>query len=479
VTLAHRRWILPVVLALGSLLVSLPRLGRPSYWYDEVATVSMLERSLGQLRSIVGDIDVVHVTYYLLLKPWEAVAGTSEVALRLPSALALAAAAAGFGLLVREVSGDRVAWVAGGVLVLLPGVSWVGLEARSYAFVLALVVWSTWALHRAVTRHAEGRGRRWWVVFAVLFAASVLMHVMAVLMVVPHVAMAVASRRARPVLLTDAVVIGLLVPFAVVASTQRGQVRWIDVSPRELAFDVGLEQLFVGQVPALTPTLKAAALVLAALLVALAVVALRGAADRPVAVVTAAAWLAGPTVLLAVPVLLDVQLYQQRYLVYAAPGACWLAAIGWVRLRLPLWSTALVAAVAAGAALVPSVVQGQQDAKGGEDYRALAALADGADAVVFATADARGIAIGYPDDFAGVDDPLLVANGATTSTLWGTQRPVEEVRLQGRVVLYVATAGDRAGRAAAVAVFDAQGCRAVARLRESRWTGVVHECRPG
>lgn len=65
----------------------------PSYWRDEADTVSAVSRSFPQLIRLLGHVDAVHGLYYLLLWPVARMAGTGEIATRLPSALAMAAAA--------------------------------------------------------------------------------------------------------------------------------------------------------------------------------------------------------------------------------------------------------------------------------------------------------------------------------------------------------------------------------------------------
>src|ERR1017187_10049087 len=63
------------------------------YWGDEADTVSAVSRSVPQLIRLLGHVDAVHGLYYLLLWPVVRVAGVSEFATRLPSAVAMAAAA--------------------------------------------------------------------------------------------------------------------------------------------------------------------------------------------------------------------------------------------------------------------------------------------------------------------------------------------------------------------------------------------------
>lgn len=470
--LARRPSSLPVVLAAASLVLSFVRMPWPSFWLDEAATVTMVERTPAQLVATLHEIDLVHGSYYLLLTPWAALAGTSEVELRTPSAVALAVACAGFVLLVRDVSGDRVAWIAGTAFVLLPGLSWTGIEARSYVVVVALVVWAVWALNRAL----HDRRRRWWVLFTVLVVLSVLMNVLAILMAVPYLVAGLAARRLRPTLVAVGAAVLVVAPFAWVASTQVGQVAWIDIGPAQLAYQVVVGQVFLGQRFEPGPVTILAGLVLAALLAVLALAAVRTRADRRFAVDTALSWLLVPTLALALPVLAGVQLYQERYVAYAAPAACWLAALGWTAARRPARLATAVGTVAVLAALLPLVGQAGAQAKNGEDFRALADLAPGNTAVVFATDEARGIAIAYPDRFAGLADLALRTSGPESATLWGEQRLPADLALQGRVVVYVDSRPEESGRRAVEERVAAEGCVALRSVERRTWTGTTYDC---
>ena len=78
-------------------------IGARSYWGDEADTVSAVSRSLPQLARLLGHIDAVHGLYYLVLWPVARVGGTSELVTRLPSAVAMAAAAAGVTAIGRRL----------------------------------------------------------------------------------------------------------------------------------------------------------------------------------------------------------------------------------------------------------------------------------------------------------------------------------------------------------------------------------------
>src|SRR5215217_3121713 len=61
----------PVIVGVLAAAVSLVGAGRPSFWYDEAATISAsYSRSLGQLWQMLGNVDAVHGLYYVLMHGW-------------------------------------------------------------------------------------------------------------------------------------------------------------------------------------------------------------------------------------------------------------------------------------------------------------------------------------------------------------------------------------------------------------------------
>lgn len=63
----------------------------PQLWRDELASWNAAIRSTGDLIGMLGHVDAVSGLYYLLLHGWISVFGDSEVMLRMPSAIAMAA----------------------------------------------------------------------------------------------------------------------------------------------------------------------------------------------------------------------------------------------------------------------------------------------------------------------------------------------------------------------------------------------------
>ena len=76
----------PLIVGVLAAAVSLVGAGRPSFWYDEAATISAsYSRSLGQLWRMLGNVDAVHGLYYLLMHGWFQIFPPTEFWSRAPS----------------------------------------------------------------------------------------------------------------------------------------------------------------------------------------------------------------------------------------------------------------------------------------------------------------------------------------------------------------------------------------------------------
>ncbi|MGW0731473.1 glycosyltransferase family 39 protein [Streptomyces sp. NPDC002851] len=198
-----------------------------SVWRDEVVTYDMANRTLPELLGTLEHFDAVHGLYYLFMHGLFAVFGGDLTTLRLPSVFAMAASAAGVGLLGHRFAGPRAGLFAGLVFALIPAVQQYAQEGRSYAVVCALVTWATYLLVRAATAPSRGR----WIGYTVVALIACLMHEFAVLMLTAHGATMLFSDVSRPVRrawsLSAVCVVAGLTPLAVVSMGQTEQVRWI------------------------------------------------------------------------------------------------------------------------------------------------------------------------------------------------------------------------------------------------------------
>lgn len=200
------------VLGLALMVVGL---GVPSYWTDEAATASAATKALPLLWHMVGHLDLVHGFYYLLMQPWVALFGQGEWALRLPSALGFSATVGLVFAICRRWVSLRVALVAATLVLVLPSITRLGLEARSFALATAMVALSIYALLRASTVQADAspvaratdalaegavaipRAARWWVVYALACVLMVAFQVYTVLVLPAHALLLVGTIKAR------------------------------------------------------------------------------------------------------------------------------------------------------------------------------------------------------------------------------------------------------------------------------------------
>ena len=113
----------------------LPTLGSQSLWLDEVLTGELARGSLGGLFHRVAEQEANPPLFYVVEWLWTRVAGTSEIALRLPSALcgiALVPVAYGIG---RRLASERAGVALAALVAVHPLLVYYSQEARGYAAV--------------------------------------------------------------------------------------------------------------------------------------------------------------------------------------------------------------------------------------------------------------------------------------------------------------------------------------------------------
>ena len=112
-----------------------PTLGSQSLWLDEVLTGELARGSLGGLFHRVAEQEANPPLFYVVEWLWTRVAGTSELALRLPSALcgiALVPVAYGIG---RRLASERAGVALAALVAVHPLLVYYSQEARGYAAV--------------------------------------------------------------------------------------------------------------------------------------------------------------------------------------------------------------------------------------------------------------------------------------------------------------------------------------------------------
>jgi mannosyltransferase len=416
----------PAYAALATLAVTLWKIQVPSLWRDEGATQAATQRSLPELIAMLGRVDAVHGAYYVLMWLVVRLAGHSELALRLPSALAMAAAAAFITVTGRRLVSRRAGLAAGLTFAALPAVSWFAQDARPFAMETAAGAAASYFL----VRLAEDDGRRCWARwYAASLVALGLANVFGLLLIPAH-AMTLAAwpptahRRAvgRRWLRATAAACVLLVPLLVAAWAQRAQVGWLHPPGASAALATGR---LVG-----SPGLLLAAVVLTGLGLAFAALGHRLAADWPARLpALCLPWLAGPPVILFM--MSQVQpAYTFRYIVFCVPGAALLIGTG--------LAAAGRAATAAGLALIvllalPAQLGERGPAGHTDNIRRLdqivAQYEKPGDAVLYPQgAGSRSLAAAYPFGLARLRDVTLGEPGGRSDTIDGTDAPAAVVR---------------------------------------------------
>ncbi|WP_231921156.1 glycosyltransferase family 39 protein [Micromonospora auratinigra] len=185
-------WLPPALL---TLVATLAGIGHAQLWRDELATWSAATRPVGDLVRLAGTIDAATGPYYLFVHGWTAVFGTSPTALRLPSALAVTAAAALTARLGERLAGPRAGLLAGLLLAVVPSTSRYGQEARPYALATLLAVLATLLLVEALRRPSWPR----WTGYALTVAALGLTHLIALTLLAAHGLVVLLTTRRGPI----------------------------------------------------------------------------------------------------------------------------------------------------------------------------------------------------------------------------------------------------------------------------------------
>ena len=356
----------------------------PSLWGDEVTSIMSAERSLPSLFRMLGNIDAVHGTYYLGLHFWGEVFGFSPFSVRFPSAIAVGLATAAVVLVAGRLRGRRVAVIAGIACALLPRATYMGEEARSFAFSAAVAAWLTLLLIVALEKQRPRAG--WWIAYGALLAVGTYLFLYTLLFLVVHAIVIAVARPGHPFvrrwLVTAGCAIVASAPILFYAFVERGQISYLgateQLAPQTLYASLWFE---------LWPFATAAwVLIVIAIAVAVRRRELIGS-GRPSLVFVGLTWLLVPTLALIAASVVTPD-FTARYVSFCAPAAAILLACGLDELfRLRVWLGAVAAVVAL--ALVVPVYTSQRTlyAKNSSDWAEMSAAvgshARPGDAVVF------------------------------------------------------------------------------------------------
>jgi hypothetical protein len=149
------------VLGLVIRLVSI----RSSLWLDEFSTLWAVEASFGEMLRRVPAVMGQSPLYYVFAWTGIHILGESEVALRLPSLLAVAGASVAIGYAAKELGGRGAAAWAAGLFWLSYTATWESLDARPYGLALLFAALAVLGWIRVSTT-GRARDRALWIVGA-------------------------------------------------------------------------------------------------------------------------------------------------------------------------------------------------------------------------------------------------------------------------------------------------------------------------
>jgi hypothetical protein len=164
------------------------------------------------LRGVWHQVYTTSITpplHYFLAWPFVQFGGDRTVLIRVPSLVLGTAMIPLIFVIGRRVAGSRIGLLAAGILVLSPFAIFYSTEARAYETMTFLVTLSTVALLWAT----DGKGRGWWVVYAIASCAAVWAHYTAVFVLLAQAVWALWTRpeSRRALLIAEAaVVVGYL-----------------------------------------------------------------------------------------------------------------------------------------------------------------------------------------------------------------------------------------------------------------------------
>ncbi|MGG7569053.1 glycosyltransferase family 39 protein [Streptomyces sirii] len=388
---------------------------------------------------MVGQVDIVHGLYYVVMHTVFALFGDSLPTLRLPSVLATAIACGSTALIGARLADRWVGIGAGCGLAVIPAVQEHAQEGRPYGLVLAFVALATWLLVGAL----EQPNHRRWTCYAGAVLIAALLNWFSLLALVAHgVTMAyVRPDRARVIgwALASCSALAAALPLILASQEQAGQVSWIKPLGWSTVLGV-LITVAIATLGARTPQARTTQ-----------AHATHGSREEtPFARVNLAAvalpLCALPQVGLALASVVK-PLYVTRYVLFAYVGLALLlgALLAAIAVRLKAQPRVLFPAVVAVAlvALLPMELRLRTEPSRVDDVLTAAHLVDRVrhtgDGVLYIPAARRDTALVSPDTFQGLRDLALAQSPTASGTLKGIEadpRTIERAMLDTpRIVL--------------------------------------------
>jgi mannosyltransferase len=408
-----------IVPATVTLAIMLWGITAPAYWADEADTVSAASRSLPQLIRLLGHVDAVHGLYYLLVWPVVQLAGPSEFATRLPSAVSMAAAAAGIAAIGVRMASRRVGCCAGLLFAVLPVISGQAHNARPYGMVTATAVLASYLLVRAVDDPRRG----WLAAYGGALALAGYLELFALLLVPAHALALRRLARCDQRLLARrwaAAVTGAALaaaPPLVLGWLQRDQISWIQ---RPGWADTG------GMIVSLAGGSLALAVAVWVLLAVGCARAWVSVSGQGLTATKRLVWLALPWLALPPVVMLAISqvkpIYNFRYIVFCVPALALLGGAGLSALGR-VWRAGVAIGVVALA--VPALLTMRVRGDGLREAASFLATHERpGDAIVYPGTGIPPWYLAYPDGFGSLADIGLARSPAASGRLYGVSVPV-------------------------------------------------------
>jgi len=183
-----------ILLALLTLLGGLMRryhLGQQGLWFDEADLVMRARQPLPELLRNFVNPGENGPLYTFGMAVWIKLAGTSEVAVRLPSAIAGTLAIPALYGLGRALRGPRLGLIAAALLTISPYAHWYAQDAKMYSLLVLLTIAATWLLLVAIRR-----GGAVWIAYGIVAAITLGIHATFLLALAAHAVLAGSLWRA-------------------------------------------------------------------------------------------------------------------------------------------------------------------------------------------------------------------------------------------------------------------------------------------
>jgi len=181
-----------ILLALVAFVVRAGSLNAQSLWRDEVDALRFATAPWAEMLSNFARPGWNGPLYFLLLRGWIALTGTSEYAMRFLSLV--------FGVLCvplvhalgRRLFDRQTGLLAALLMTFSPYLTWYGQEVKMYTLLPALALLAVYAQKVGLRRAVEGGGWRWWAVQVAATGLAFYSHILAALLIPVQVFLYVA-----------------------------------------------------------------------------------------------------------------------------------------------------------------------------------------------------------------------------------------------------------------------------------------------